>query len=133
MPNRALLRIALALACTPFACAADDGEDDAGGPGGKADDLNEGGMWAGKIIDMTVGDDGTAVMDLEGRRDILASLVLKAEGSEDDCPTSFGEIIAKLREVDKEGCAEAQDGMRTAVVSETSQVMGKADSYRTVT
>ncbi|HWB80404.1 MAG TPA: hypothetical protein VG755_35815 [Nannocystaceae bacterium] len=133
MPNRALLRLALALACTPFACAADDGEDDGGGPGGKADDLNEGGMCAGKIIDKTVGDDGEGVIDLEGRTDILASLVFKAEGSADDCPESFAEILAKLREVDKEGCAEAQDGMRTAVVSETSQVLGKADTYRTVT
>lgn len=133
MPNRGLLRLTFALACTPFACAESDGDDEGGGPGGKGDDLNQGGICAGKIIDKTVGDDGQDVIDLEGRTDILAQLVLKASGSADDCPTSYAEIMAKLREVDKENCAEAQDGIRTAVVSETAQVLGKADGYRTVT
>jgi hypothetical protein len=133
MTNRALLRLILAFACSPLACADADEDADGGGPGGKGDDLNAGGICAGKIIDKTVGDDGEALIDLEGRTDLFAQLVLKSAGSADDCPTSYAEIMAKLRELDKENCAAAEDGIRTAVVSETSQVMGKADSYRTVT
>ena len=51
----------------------------------------------------------------------------------DTCPTSFREIMQKLRENDKEGCAGEKDGISTRLVSETAQPSGRATSYRAVT
>jgi len=51
----------------------------------------------------------------------------------DSCPTSFSEIMAKLKENDKEGCPGEQDGLETRLISETAQAMGKATNYRAVT
>jgi len=62
--------------------------------------------------------------------DPLAMLVLRAG---DTCPTSFSDVMAKLRETDAEGCTDERSGIGTMVVSETSQILGEADSYRLVT
>ncbi len=62
--------------------------------------------------------------------DPLAKAVFKTG---DSCPTSFAEIMDKLRENDKEGCPGEQDGIETRVISETAQATGKATSYRAVT
>jgi hypothetical protein len=51
----------------------------------------------------------------------------------ESCPTSFSDIMDKLRENDKEGCAGEQDGLETRLISETAQAMGKASGYRAVT
>lgn len=62
--------------------------------------------------------------------DPLAKAVFHAG---DTCPTTFSEIMDKLRENDKEGCPGEKDGIETRVISETAQAMGKATSYRAVT
>ena len=62
--------------------------------------------------------------------DPLAKAVFHAGES---CPTSFSEIMDKLRQNDKEGCPGEQDGLETRLISETAQAMGKASSYRAVT
>lgn len=134
-PSTAPRAFALLFTLGAFAaCAAPEDDDDgAGSASGKADDLEDSGLCAGKVFDKTLGDDGTDLIDLSEQTDVFARLVLQAEGDPESCPTSFTEVMAKLRETDKENCAGARDGLRTAVVSETSQVMGKADAYRTVT
>ncbi len=50
-----------------------------------------------------------------------------------DCPTSFAEIMDKLRKNDKEGCPNEADGIETRLISETAQATGTATSYRSVT
>jgi hypothetical protein len=62
--------------------------------------------------------------------DPLANLVFKTG---DDCPRSFGEIMAKLRLTDTEGCADAESGINTRVVSETAQALDTPTNYRLVT
>jgi hypothetical protein len=61
--------------------------------------------------------------------DPFAKAVLHAG---DTCPTTFSEIMDKLRENDKEGCTEERDGIETRVISETAQAQGKATNYRAV-
>ncbi|MFO0634990.1 MAG: hypothetical protein U0168_19270 [Nannocystaceae bacterium] len=124
-------RLLLALACTPFACG-EATDDESGGAGGKGDSLEDKGICAGAVIDKRLGDDGTELADISELTDVFAQKVLQADGDE-GCPTTYTEIMAKLRQTDKENCEGVRDGLRTAVVSETAQVMGKADSYRTVT
>lgn len=125
--------LCLALFTNPLACGEEGDADGVGGAGGKGDDLADAGICAGKVLDKSVGDDGEEEADLSELGDPFARLVLQAEGDPDTCPTTYGEIMAKLREVDKEGCEGPRDGIRSAVVSETAQVMGKPDSYRVVT
>jgi len=129
------LRTALSLAffSTSLACAEQDGEDEGGGGGGKGDNLADKGICAGKVFDKSLGDEGEEQADLSELGDVFARLVLQAEGDEAECPTTHGEVMAKLREVDNENCEGVRDGIRSAVVTETAQVMGKADSYRVVT
>ncbi|MBK8720151.1 MAG: hypothetical protein IPN32_36420 [Deltaproteobacteria bacterium] len=125
--------ICLALCLSPIACGESSDDNGAGGAGGKGDNLTDKGICAGAVIDKRTGDDGTELADLSELADVFAQKVLQAEGDEGTCPTTYGEIMAKLRETDKENCEGVRDGLRTAVVSETAQVMGKADTYRTVT
>jgi hypothetical protein len=52
----------------------------------------------------------------------------------DSCPTTFQEMMAKLRETDAIGCeGDDRAGIETRVVSETAQAMGRPTSYRAVT
>lgn len=85
------------------------------------------------MFDKRGGDDGTDVIPTSELNDLFARLVLRSKGESDECPTTYAEIAAKLRKTDNEGCEGVRDGLRTSVVSETSQVTGKAGSYRTVT
>ncbi len=66
--------------------------------------------------------------------DPIAKLVLRAPGV---CPTSFEEIQNTLRKTDAIGCpddpAAPPAGVVTALVSDRSQLLGKADNYRSVT
>lgn len=121
----------LALITTALACAEQDGDGAGGGGGGKGDNLADEGVCAGAVLDKSQGDDGTGLADLSELGDVFARLVLQAEG--DACPTTYGEVMDMLREADKTNCEGPRDGIRSAVVSETAQVMGKADSYRVVT
>ncbi len=127
------LGLSLLTAAAPSCDRGGDDEGDGGPGGGKADGLGDAGICAGKVLDKTIGDDGNKPFDLSALDDVFARLVLRAKGNADECPESFAEIMAKLRETDTENCAGVRDGIRTAVVSETSQVMGKADSFRAVT
>ncbi len=52
---------------------------------------------------------------------------------QDGCPSSFQDIMAKLREVDGEGCEEERSGIKTRVVTETAQLADMPTSYRLVT
>ncbi len=63
-------------------------------------------------------------------QDALSKLVFQKGAN---CPTNFQDIMAKLREEDKEGCADERAGIQTRFVSETAQASGKATNYRTVT
>ncbi len=127
-------RTALSIALFSTMACSEEGEGDGGsGAGGKGDNLTDKGACAGQVFDKILGDDGEEQADLSELGDVFARLVLQAEGDADTCPTTYGEIMAKLREVDTTDCAGPRDGIRSAAVSETAQVMGKADGYRVVT
>lgn len=117
-----------------LACASPPSDDEDGGDsaGGKGDELNGKGICAGRLEDKRDGKSGEVGISELG--DVFARLVLRADGDPTDCPMSYGEVMAKLRETDKEGeCGNGgRAGIRTAVVSETAQVMGKPDRYRAV-
>jgi hypothetical protein len=66
-----------------------------------------------------------------GRRNDPLAKAVWHEG--DSCPTTFSEVMDKLRANDKEGCEGERDGIETRVISETAQAQGKATTYRTVT
>jgi hypothetical protein len=53
--------------------------------------------------------------------------------NDDTCPTGYQDIMAKLREVDTDGCEEERDGIKTRVVTETAQLADMPTSYRLVT
>jgi hypothetical protein len=121
----------LALAAAAFGCApADDGADPMC-TGDKCDEVDgEAAKTAcdGKFVDRS----GRATKVKPGSlNDPIAKLVFKTG---ETCPLSFADVVAKLRETDKTGCeAGGGAGMKTRVVSERSQVLGKPDSYRAVT
>jgi hypothetical protein len=100
--------------------------------GGKTDDTAiEDAACFGALVDRTAGDDAPAPGDLAARTDPLAQFVLRPPG---ECPETFGEIVARLREHDTVGCeGDARAGLRTMVVSETAQVLGRPDEFRSVT
>lgn len=119
-------RLALGLVFS-VACAdpsGRDGDDDGGrGVGGKADDL-EGTGACPEVFD---GRDGFSrdLVDPAILRDPIAQFVLRAQG---ECPDTFAEVAAKLDERDDAACDSA--AVQTAVISETSQVLGKPDVFR---
>ena len=110
-------------------CAAPiEGDDDCSE--GKCDDVPDSEVPAspcdGKIEDVS----GANHSKVIGRNnDPLAKLAFMGEG----CPTSFEDIMAKLRQTDKEGCAGEKDGISTRLVSETAQASGQAGGFRSVT
>jgi hypothetical protein len=128
MTTRRLVMIALAalLGCAP-------GEDPADPmcSGEKCDDIDTPAATTAcdaKFVDLS----GRSTKVKPGSlNDPIARTVFKTG---DTCPLSFPEVIAKMRETDKKGCeAGAGAGMKTRLVSERSQVLGKPDSYRAVT
>lgn len=83
--------------------------------------------------------DEMSAEEINALNDPFANFVLK-QG--DDCPRSFDEVMAKLREFDNEGSCESGGtaGIKSHVVTETAQIMDKAHklgdrdgSYRVVT
>ncbi len=78
-----------------------------------------------------IDESGRGNQRIAGRlNDPLANFAFK---SGDDCPTTFKDIMAKLRINDKEGCADEKSGITTRVVSETAQAADAPTSYRLVT
>jgi hypothetical protein len=124
--RRHLLLAAALAACAPV----DDGADPSC-TGDKCDDVDT-------PAPRTACDD--AFVDLSGRAtrvepgsldDAIARTIFK---SGDDCPLSFPEVVAKMRATDRAGCeAGGGAGMKTRLVSERSQILGRPDSYRAVT
>lgn len=121
----------LALFTTTLACSEDSEDGGPGGAGGKGDNIADSGICAGVVLDKSKGDSGSEPADLSELGDVFAKLVLQT--AEGECPTTYSEAMAILRLNDKENCEGIEDGIRTAAVTETSQVMGKGDSYRLVT
>jgi hypothetical protein len=61
--------------------------------------------------------------------DPVAQAVFRAG---DTCPTTYADIMQKMRENDKEGCEGERDGITTRLVSETAQAAGSPTNYRGV-
>jgi hypothetical protein len=100
--------------------------------GGKGDDVSvDNSACRDALVDRTLGDDQPRPADLAERTDPLAQFVLRPPGT---CPTTFSEVIDRLRELDTAGCdGDPRAGLRTMVVSETAQVLGRPDVFRSVT
>jgi hypothetical protein len=66
-------------------------------------------------------------------KDPVAQILLN---SGDTCPASLQDVVAKLRKLDVNGCADTAGqppaGTKTRLISERSQVLGVPDSYRAV-
>lgn len=123
------------LAAAVLACAPADTTpppEDGRGIGGKADELSPNAACFDAVLDKSNGIGGTGLADLAALKDPIAQHVLKAENA--DCPTTSAEMIDLLRETDVAGCEDGpQAGMRTMLVSETAQLLGRPTSYRSVT
>ncbi len=122
---------------SPLALAAGCGTDPSSTDGGtctgaKCDDLDlpDSEVPASACDGLMVDASGRGNDRVAGRlHDPLAEMLWHGES----CPVTFGDIMAKLREVDKEGCAGERDGISTRAVSETAQITGSPTSYRLVT
>ncbi len=115
--------VALVAGCAP-AEEADDARRP--GAGGKADELEA----VGACPEVFDGRNGfsRAVVDPTELRDPIAQFVLRAQG---ECPDTFAEVAAALALRDDVACTDAK-GSDTALVSETSQVLGKPDVFRAI-
>jgi hypothetical protein len=83
----------------------------------------------GIMIDKT----GKGFQKVAGRLgDPVANLVFR---NGETCPTTFQDIMNKLREFDTEGCDPSNEraGIQTRVISETAQAAGAPTNYRAVT
>jgi hypothetical protein len=116
-------------------CAAESGGDGGGScSGDKCDDLDkpdsevEDSPCDGIMVDAS----GRGHEKVAGRlNDPLATLAFR---SGDSCPTTYQDIMDKLRELDTNNCAtdNPRAGIATRLVSETAQAMGQATNYRAV-
>src|SRR5574339_100115 len=103
--SKLLLSTLLALLGAQVGCAPAP-EDGMNCTGGKCDNLGE--EVAGRLGDP------------------VAKLALQTG---DSCPSTYADVMAKLRENDKTGCDQGgRAGINTFVVSERSQTLGKPDS-----
>ena len=96
---------------------------------GKCDDLDlpDSEVAASPCDGVMVDASGRGNSKVAGRlNDPLANSVFKVG---EDCPTSFADIMDKLRLNDNEGCAEETSGIKTRVVSETAQATGAPTSW----
>jgi len=117
-----------ALAIGNFAACDDATEGNTnGGNGGKTDELT--GPFACDDFIEDASGRGLPEGFLEGRKDPLAQLVLKPG---EDCPTSYAEIMTKLRANDTESCSvdNAKAGISSYVVTETAQLLDMPTNYR---
>lgn len=127
--------LALPLLALPLGCASE------GGPGGdgadscrgdRCDDLDKPDSEVESFpCDNVMSDEsGRDNRKLVGR---LNDPLIKHALSGDDCPTTFADIMAKLRETDTNGCEGDEAGISTRAISETAQATGSPTSYRLVT
>ncbi len=96
------------------------------GPGGKADE-NDG------PAPCTVVSEEGAQLDLSQRNDVIANTVLK---SGEGCPTTFAEIMDKLRKTDADDSSckvdNVEGGISSMIVSERAQLLQKSEGMRVV-
>jgi hypothetical protein len=129
--------ITLALSLGTTSCANDSaatpGEDSPTCSGGKCDgplDLPDSEIAAspcdGVMVDLSGRNNGKVAGRLN---DPIANAVLKTGTT---CPTTFKEILAKLREADKAQCPDTSQGLSTRIISETAQLTGQSSSMRAV-
>jgi hypothetical protein len=129
MMKNSFLAFTLAAASSLFGCAAPEGDFDCSD--GKCDDIPDSEVPASPCDGTMVDHSGAGNKKVAGRlNDPVAKLVFR-EG--DSCPTTFQDIMAKLRETDTEGCEGEKDGIVTRLVSETAQAAGEPTGYRAVT
>lgn len=126
------LSLLLAGVVSSAAIVACSSEDDAPASAetGDEDDLKNG--KACSVID--VSGQGITPATILKNNDPVAQLIFKGPGT---CPKSFAEVQARLRKTDIGNCADTKPeegpaGVQTRLVSERSQVLGAADSYRAV-
>ncbi len=125
------LVLAASLFAVPiFGCATpiEDGRDCATG---KCDDPPDSEIEDTPCDGVMIDESGKDHQKVAGRlNDPIAKLVFR---NGDSCPTTFQDIMQKLRETDKEGCPNENDGIETRLISETAQATGTPTSYRAVT
>jgi len=130
LKNFVLAASLIALPASLIGCATPDGGDDDTCADGRCDDVPDSEVPPSPCDGIMVDDSGRGNKKVAGRlNDPVAKLVFRAG---DNCPTSFQDVMAKLRETDKEGCPNESDGIQTRVVSETAQASGTPTSYRAV-
>jgi len=128
--NRILILAASLVLPSLFGCAAPD-EGTADCDNGRCDDVPDSEVPASPCDGIIVDKSGADHQKVAGRNnDPVAKFVFRAGTT---CPTSFQDIMAKLKENDKEGCPNDEDGLSTRLISETAQATGTATSYRAVT
>jgi hypothetical protein len=125
-----------ALTLSLVGCASDDKPIDQEVPGcegGKCDgplDVPDSEVAATPCDSVMVDKSGRNHRKVAGRlSDPIANAVLKSGTT---CPTTFKEILAKLREADKAKCPNTSQGLATRLISESGQLTGKPSSMRAV-
>src|SRR5262245_33679685 len=109
--------------------------------GGKCDDVDEpDSKFKAHPCDGVFADEsGRNVKRFVNRlKDPLIDKVYRGITKAEDCPTTYAEILARLRVADKANCVDSFDdlkekerkGLLTSLISETAQVAGEATSYR---
>ena len=119
---------AAALALMMFSCS---GDTDSGNNANNANNTGNNGKGddTGQLV-CDVGNKANRAVDFTALGDPIARKVLRADG---ECPESYPELMAKLRETDSEGCDSGpKAGIRTWIVSETAQILDEPTSYRAV-
>ncbi|MBX3159698.1 MAG: hypothetical protein KF773_27255 [Deltaproteobacteria bacterium] len=126
MTTRSILLLTASLvAPTLYGCAAPDG--DLGCADGKCDEDIPDSPCDGLILD----ESGHGFKKIGGRNNDAVAKLLFRDG---ECPTSMPAMMAKLREVDTDGCSGDTAGIQTRLISETAQATGRApNAYRSVT
>jgi hypothetical protein len=126
---------ALTLSLFTNACASDDPPPEEEIPscdGGKCDglDLPETAIAATPCDGIMIDKSGRNAKKVAGRlNDPIANAVFKKGTS---CPTTYKEILAKLREADKAKCPDTSQGLSTRLISETGQLTGQPSLMRGV-
>jgi hypothetical protein len=126
---------AITLSLFTNACASDDLPTEEQVPscdGGKCDglDLPETAIAATPCDGIMIDKSGRNAKKVAGRlNDPIANAVFKKGTS---CPTTYKEILAKLREADKAKCPDTSQGLSTRLISETGQLTGQPSLMRGV-
>ncbi len=128
--NLVLAASLLAVPSLTASCATPTDDGDGECADGRCDDRPDSEIPDSVCDGIMVDHSGRGNQKVAGRlEDPVAKLAFR-EG--ESCPKTFQDIMQKLRETDKEGCAGEQDGISTRLISETAQPAGKATDYRAV-